>query len=429
MAFGTLTRQARGLIPAERSERRYVLTCLVNFAGTGLFLSGTVIFAIRVMRLSPQQISLGYSAAGLAALLTSGSVGSLVDRFGTKRVILIASSLQGIVDLGYCVLRSFPAFILLTCLTEALMASISVGMTAYASSLATGPERIRLRAQTRSMGNAGFGVGALLAALVLAIGTTPVLYLLPAGDSASCFALVALAISLPKGQGAAGKTPEQRPLPARRNLPFLIGAGLNSVLRMHESLILIVLPLWIVTRTSVPHPLLGLFLVMNTAGCVLFQVRASAGTENLAGSVRKIRLSAVVMLPACVLFALSGSAPAALAILVMTAGYAVLTATELFQGSGGWGMMYALTPPGAQGDYIGVYGMSGAVQQILGPAIGTWLVVRYGTAGWLTLAVMVLLAASLIGLVARWAARMMEQRQGGIPADVALAGLGDSERD
>jgi hypothetical protein len=73
--------------------------------------------------------------------------------------------------------------------------------------------------------------------------------------------------------------------------------------------------------------------------------------------------------------------------------------------------------------------MSGAVQQILGPAIGTWLVVRYGTAGWLTLAVMVLLAASLIGLVARWAARMMEQRQGGIPADVALAGLGDSERD
>jgi MFS family permease len=161
----------------------------------------------------------------------------------------------------------------------------------------------------------------------------------------------------------------------------------------------------------------------------LFQVRASAGTENLAGSVRKIRLSAVVMLPACVLFALSGSAPAALAILVMTAGYAALTATELFQGSGGWGMMYALTPPGAQGDYIGVYGMSGAVQQILGPAIGTWLVVRYGTAGWLTLAVMVLLAASLIGLVARWAARMMEQRQGGIPADVALAGLGDSERD
>ena len=263
---------------------------------------------------------------------------------------------------------------------------------------------------------------------MLAVGTTPVLYLLPAGDAASYFAVAALAISLPKGREVAGKTPD-RPLPARRNLPFLIAAGLNAVLRMHESLLLIVVPLWIVTRTSVPRPFLGLFLVMNTAGCVLFQVRASVGTETLAGSVRKIRLSAVVMLPTCALFALSGRGPAALAILLMTAGYAALTATELFQSAGEWGMMYALTPPGAQGDYIGAFGMSAAVQQIVGPGIGGWLVLRHGTGGWLTLGVMVLLAASLLGLVARWTARMMERRQAEIPANVTLARLGAGERD
>ena len=433
MTIVTLTRHARGLIPAERIQRRYVLTCLVNFAGTGLFLSGTAVFAIRVLRLSPQQISFGFSAAGLAGLLASVYVGCFVDRFGARRAVLAASLLQGIVDLGYCALRSFPAFMLLTCLTAALASCIVVAMAVHAASIAAGPELIRLRAQARSLGNAGFGVGAGLAALVLAAGTVPVLYLLPVGDAASYFAVAALAIWLPKGREAAGKTAAGetpgRPLPARRNLPFLIATGLNAVLRMHESLILIVVPLWIVTRTSAPRPLLGLLLIMNTAGCVLFQVSASAGTETLTGSVRKVRLSAVVMLPACALLALSGRTPAALAILLLTAGYAALTGTELLQSAGEWGIMYSLAPPGAQGDYVGAFGMSAAVQQIVGPGIGGWLVLRHGTGGWLTLGVIVLLAASLLGPVARWTARMMEQRHAAITANVTLARVGVGERD
>lgn len=420
MAMATLTRHARGLIPAERGKRLYTLNSAVNAIGLGMWMSGTAVFAVRVLRLSPQQVSFSFSAAGLAGLLASASVGTLVDRFGARRVLLLACSLAGIADLGYCVLRSFVAFMILTCLTAVLTSCIVVAMAAYAASIATGSELIRLRALTRSMGNAGFGAGAGLAALLLAIGTTPVLYLLPVGDAVSFFAMTLMTVSLPRGRGAAQRSPV-RALPALRNLPFLITTVLNAVLRMHESLLLIIVPLWIVTHTSAPRAIIGLLLVLNTTGCVLFQVKASVGTETLAGSVRKVRLAAAVMLPACILFALSGRVPAGLAVLLVTAGCIALTSTEMLQCAGEWGTLYALAPPDALGDYAGAFAMSGPIQQIVGPAFGGWLVLRYGTGGWMILGVVVILAASALGPAARWAASMMRDAPHRVKATVTVS--------
>ena len=332
--------------------------------------------------------------------------------------MLVAYSLNGLVYLGYCFVRSFPAFLLLACLASAFYFCSATALAQYVSTIAAEQDRIRLRAQSRSLINAGFGIGAALSALVLAIGTIPAFYLLPIGTAASSFAVAVLVTSLPESgraaPGAAGRRAQR--FPARRNLPFLTATALNAILQMHDTLILLVVPLWIVSRTSAPKALIGVLLVCNTIAGVLLQVRASKGTESLAGSVRKVRLAAAVLVPGCLAVALSGHTSTALAVLCLIAGYASFTATELLHCAGEAGILNTVAPPDALADYAGVFGMSGAAKEVLGPGIGGWLVLTYGAAGWMILGLMTVVAAGAQGVAVSRAARLLERRKAETPS-------------
>jgi hypothetical protein len=430
VGVGVLTRHVRSLIPAERDKRRYVIMRLIDATGEGLFLAGIAVFAIRVVRLDPRQISLCFAVAGAVGILASGAAGSLAGRFGTKRTMLLAYSLSTLVYLGYCFFRSFPAFLLLTCLASAFYFFSGAAFTSYVSTIAAEQERTRLRAQSRSLINAGFGIGAALAALVLAIDTIPAFYLLPIGNAVSFLAIAVLITSLPEDDRAAPGAAKRlaQPFPARRNLPFLMATALNAILQMHDTLILLIVPLWIVSRTSAPKALIGVLLVCNTISGVLLQVRASRGTESLAGSIHKVRLAAAVMVPGCLAVALSGHTSTSLAVLCLIAGYASFTATELLQSAGEWGILDTLVPPDAMADYAGVFGMSGAARDVLGPGIGGWLVLTYGTGGWVILGLITVVAAGLQGVVVSRAALLLERRKAEVTFRLSIVQLAQADR-
>jgi MFS family permease len=411
------------LIPAERTGRRYAIMRMVDAIGNGLFLSGVVVFALKIIRIHPQQISLSFSAAGVVSMMVSGTASKLVDRLGAKRTLLIANLIGGLSCLGFCLVHSFLMFLLLTCADWALAFWASIALASYVSSIADEQEGVRLRAQARSLLNAGFGAGAALAAGALAVGTTAAYYALPIGDAVSFFVVAILVMPMP-AYHLAGRDDEERPiatLPAKRNLPFLAATALDSILRMPVTLMLLIVPLWIVVRTSAPRPLIGALIVGNTVAAALFQVWASSGTESLATSVRKVRLAAVLMLPACLAVALSGRTAAILAILLLIAGYALFTGAEVFQAAGAWGILYGLVPPAAISDYAGVFNMSNAAQTILGPGIAGWLVLRYGLTGWIILAAVILTAAALQGTAVSRAALLLERRASAHPEPVGLS--------
>lgn len=64
MNIASLTRILRALIPAERNGRLFVTITMIDAIGNGLFVSGIMVFALRIIRLDPQQITLGFSIAG-----------------------------------------------------------------------------------------------------------------------------------------------------------------------------------------------------------------------------------------------------------------------------------------------------------------------------------------------------------------------------
>lgn len=53
---------------------------------------------------------------------------------------------------------------------------------------------------------------------------------------------------------------------------------------IHHALLTIGMPLWIAGHTTAPHWLVSGLLLLNTVMVVLFQVRASRGTEDLGGA-------------------------------------------------------------------------------------------------------------------------------------------------
>ena len=425
MFLSSAVRRVRhDLVPPAGNERRYALAVFVDSIGDGLFHTGSVVFALHAIGLSAQQVGIAMSAAGVAGFIAASTLGTVADRFGARRTMTVLCLLEVVFTLLYTVAHSFAAFTVVACLVATCEFGKGPAASALASAITVGERRVRLRAQTRSLHNLAFTLGSAFAGLTLAIGTMPAYYALPICDAAMVLGEVVLIRRLPEIRSAV-EAATRRSFSALRNIPFLTVTALNGVLGLYGTLIVVIVPLWVVGPMAGPAPLISALLMLNTLLVVLFQVRASKGSETLPGSVRNARWAAVVLLAACVVMGLSSGLPTAAAVVLVVAGVVLLSAGEMLHSGSEWGMAYELAPRQAQAEYLAGLEMSNAGQSIVGPAFGTWLVLTFGLAGWTALGVLFVLAAILIGPAARWTAttlarmyppdRVMPREPGDLP--------------
>jgi hypothetical protein len=106
---------------------------------------------------------------------------------------------------------------------------------------------VRLKALMRSVFNIGFSIGIGVAA-VGALGQQ-LLVIIPLTTAALMVVAAVVATRLPEGKA--------RPIPsgfksfsAVRDVPFLTVVGVSVVLAAHITLLMVVLPLWTLNRTS-----------------------------------------------------------------------------------------------------------------------------------------------------------------------------------
>ncbi|MEV4049855.1 MFS transporter [Amycolatopsis sp. NPDC049688] len=407
MVFGSAVRRLReDLVPAKGNERRYALAIFLDSIGDGLFITGTTVFALRVVGLSPQQVGLALSAAGIAGFLGASTLGRVADRFGPRRVMMALCLVDALALISYTLAGSFAAFTVSACLASATGFGKGPAGSALVSAITTAERRIRLRAQVRSLSNLGFTVGAAFAGFALAIDTMPAYYALPIGDAASVLLELLVIGGLPEVRAVATAT-ARRSFTALRNVPFLLTTALNAMLTLHTALINVVVPLWILGPMGAPAPLISGLLMVNTVLVVVFQVRLSRGAESLAGSIRLARWAAAVLVAGCVIAGLSKDLPLLPGVLLIAVSVVLLTVGEMVQSGAAWGLFYGLAPKQAQGEYLAGLEMSLAAQSILGPAFGTWLVLTFGLFGWSALGGVFLGAAVLIGPAAQWTSRRL----------------------
>lgn len=393
------------LVPADALRRNLIAIRFMAAVGKGVFLSGSVVYFTLHVGLTAAQVGIGLSAAGFAGLVSSVFFGVVADRM-PKRTLLFGLFAAVAAGFGlYSVVGNAIGFYVLVMAIAFLDYGIGPTENAMVATLVPDEERVRLSAMMRSVFNIGFSAGIGIAA-VAAISPR-FLVAIPIGAAVLLGSAALLVTRLPEGAPAPSKD-RPKPFGALKNAPFLSVVGLSSILASHITLLMVILPLWALTKTSLPTFVVPLLLVVNTVFVILFQVRASKGAETLEGAAVTGRKAGLWIAGACLVVSVTAFTDnVAVAVAAFVVTVLVLSIAEVMQSASAWGMAFGLAPQHAQGEYLGAFDLHVASQNIVGPVLLSGLVISLGFTGWAVTAAVLVVASLLIVPAARRASVAM----------------------
>ncbi|MFJ6016634.1 MFS transporter [Streptomyces sp. NPDC092952] len=380
--------------PGGRDARIMLLALAVDRTGSGLWAASSVLYFTFVTQLSAQQIGVLLGAAGVAGIAGSPLAGWLAGRLPV-RTLLIGCHLLRLVTLALVlVCAGFGALLPVVALTY-LGDRAAKTLEMLFATRAAGERRVAYQALSRSAANAGYGVGAGIAALGLAVGTLDAYRALILGNALSFVVAAALvwrtaepARGPVSGVSVPGPASGVRPAAGRspwRDRGYLRFVLLDIPMNLDDSVLGVGLPLWLVSSTSAPHALVPAFLVLNTVLVVVCQLSVSRRAEGARGAARAVLLYGVLMLVTCVFMALATRGGAWVAAVVLLAAALLVTLAELMRSVSSWELAVLLAPEDARAAYLGVAGMSQSIQKSAGPPLITGVVMAAGPVGWLVL--------------------------------------------
>ncbi|KOX22393.1 MFS transporter [Saccharothrix sp. NRRL B-16348] len=374
---------------------------VANSVGDGAFYVCSALYFTRVVGLSATSVGVALTVAWAVGAVVGVGFGHLADRVGPRRVAIgLAVGTAGALA-SFLVVRSFWAFVVAACAYTCGQCGLAAARQALLAGL-VGPERrTRVRAVLQSVVNGGLAVGAGLGGVALHVDTAAA-YLAVFALDAVGFVVAAVVLRGVPEVVAVARTGR---LGVLRDRPYALVALLNSVLLLYMPMLSLVVPLWVVERTSAPKWVVGLLFVLNTGAVVVGQVRLARGVTDLRTAARSVRRGGVLLLASCAVFAWSAGVPdrVAVAVLVVAAGIQVVG--EMLHGAGSWEIGFGLAPADKQGQYQGFYGTGTAVARTVGPLLLTTLVLGGGVVGWLVLGALFLAAALAMTPAVAWARR------------------------
>ena len=385
-----------------RGKHLLAWAALVDSLGDGLWLAGSALFFTRSQGLSITETGLGLTIAGFLGLLAGVELGRLADRVGPREVFIALMLTQTAAVASFTIVGGLPSLV-----AAATVAAISrQGAQAARGALIAGlvgKDAPALRSYLHAVINAGIAGGAALAGLVVAHDTRSGYLALMFTDAATFTAAALITALLPRVP-----RPVNTPATRRRRLAFadhtFLGlTGLSSVLSLQFVVSGYLLPLWVVFHTSAPRWLASPLLLLNTAVIVVFQVRVSNSFRGVARATLAYRRAGYTLGAGFLVFAVSGLPRTSMpATVLLVAAMLLASGAELLSAAGAFGLSFGLAPANAIGEYQGVWNLGFSASNAVGPALLTFVCLKGGFLGWVTLAVAVILSgAGITGLASR----------------------------
>jgi MFS family permease len=157
----------RNALPASRDARRILVGTMFSSIGRGLTLPFLLIYLTQVRGLNAGTVGLLVGWMGVVALVLAPLGGTLVDRFGARRVVLPLSFVASVGTGSLALVHDVPtAFVSLTVIAIAFSA-LFAGQNTILASLVTEKERQRTFGLSFTLLNLGIGVGGLVAGSVV----------------------------------------------------------------------------------------------------------------------------------------------------------------------------------------------------------------------------------------------------------------------
>ncbi|SBT94820.1 Major Facilitator Superfamily protein [Streptomyces sp. DI166] len=391
------------LLPAQGPARVLTGITLVHTLGQGLWMALNAIYAITVLHLTPGQFGVGVGIAAGVALAVSTPTGHLADRIGPRSVQVWSFLALGPLTAALLAVDGFAQYVAVVSVQAVAYSASRSARMAMVAGLIPPEQRVTVRAYLRATSNVSVSVGAALAGLLLTVDSVGAYRLAVVLNASTYLATGLLTLLLP-----AVPAQPARPGPALivlRDRPYLTFIVLDGLLSMHNLLLDVVLPLWVLHETDAPRWMIAAILLTNTVAVVLLQVRAARGTDEPPAAARASRSGSLCIAAACLVFSLTGAASATVAGALLLLGALAHVLGEIRQSAGSWGLSFGLAPEHAQGQYQGTYAMGADLGKMIAPALLTWLVIEFQGLGWLVMAAGFALVGAAMPAVTAWALR------------------------
>jgi hypothetical protein len=389
--------------PGGHDARRMLAALFLDRAGNGVWNSALVLYFSVVAHLSAGQIGALLGVAGLVGIAGAPIAGGLAERYPVRTILVTCHLIRVLTLCAVPLCHGFSPLLAVTTATT-LCDRGSKTMEIVFAGQAAGAQRATYRALSRVVMNAAYALGAGIAAIAVAVGTSGVYEAVVVGNGLSYLAVAAMVMRTSRrapvrvaaaasagGDSDGDGTKKARPRGRNpwRDPGYLLFVLLDVFLNLDDAILSVGVPLWAVTHTHAPHAVIPAVMVINTLMCVFLQMPVSARVVGARAAARAACRYGVALLAGCALIAGSSHGGAAIATVTLLLAAAVVTTAELVRSLVSWELAVSLAPADAQASYLGVAGMAQAIERSAGPVALSTVVLAAGPVGWLGLGVVV----------------------------------------
>ncbi|MCK9825613.1 MFS transporter [Nocardioides cavernae] len=387
--------------PHVGEHRRFVTAIVADTVGSGLFMPITLLYFLAMTDLSLVQVG---SALSLSALLTMPGafvIGSLVDRFGPRRMMLIGNLVQALGMVAYLWADSLVAVALWTTLLNIGRQSFWGSFGNVVTAISAPGERELWFGFLQAVRNLGYSVGGVLAGIALQVGTD-VAYQSVVVINAVTFVLAFfLLLDVPDHRVAtADDAPVEGWGTVLRDGPYLrlVLGQMGFVAGM--MVLNFALPVYVAETIELPGWVVGAIFTVNTA---LVGLGQGLVVRRMTGQVRArmMGLAQLVFVTSYAMFVVAGWLPVWLAVAVMLVGAAVYTGGELVGGPVFSATAAEAAPDHLRGRYLGLFQLSWGIGGAVTPVAFTWLLAHGATTLWWVLVAVALASAAYLQTMPR----------------------------
>ncbi|MEW2301855.1 MFS transporter [Streptomyces sp. NPDC006655] len=398
------------LIPGSKQGRIVAVGAAADSVANGLYLAAATLYFVHFLHVSAVAIGSAIAIANVVGLITPMIFGPLADRLGSRTVYVGLTLLRAVGFVAYGFVTNYVSYLVVTCVVTGATRACSPLLQVIVGEFEAGTERTRTMASLRAIGNIGLTIGFFLAAVVQAAQSriafiaffsfNAVVFVGVAFSVVTAGRVVGTAAAAPAENGPHNAKPPAAPTRSPyRDLRFLIVTCANGVLMLHDCVLFILLPLWIVQRAGLPASVSSGLLAVNTVLTVVLQMafgRLAKGTDK---ALRVLRFACVFLVLACACFAGADGRSPLVALGSAIVAIALLTTGENLHAIARWELSYEMSPPRARAQYLSLFSTGMSVQLVVGPFLMTAVLLPSGAAGWLALAGLFAMA-TLVTLVA-----------------------------
>ncbi len=397
-----------GLIPPSRNGRVLAVGGTIDSVGSGLFMAASTLYFVQIIGFPPVAIGVALALGAVCGLLTPIPLGLLADRIGAKRVFVALLCVRAVGYASFGLIGDLPPYVLLTCILVAADSASAPLFQAVVGQAVPDAERSATMSSIRAVRNLGLGVGFLLAAGTQALNWVPAFYILFILNGLSFlgtgFAIRRMRLGrLEQDEHDASASPQalisSRPPHLNRSFIGLVGA--NTLVMLHDSLLLVLLPLWVVEVLDLPASFASVLLAVSTVQTALTQAYVGRFTQGLKASVRGIRAGCGLLILTCMIFGFASGLSGNSAVIAALIGLIFLTLAENLLAAANWEASYLLSPSDRRSQYLAFFSLGFSGQRVIGPLIMTAVVLPTGVVGWSLLGVLFALGAGATSVATR----------------------------